>query len=311
MSQFNGEQTRHVNAFNNLEFFFGENKDVFSKNVPVQKWVERLINNNKAIVALSTTKGTGSEGATEAKDNLKETIATNAGTVCSYAADYAVETGNTDLFSLVNYSSYDVIRLRDSEVLGFINGVVTAITPLVSLPDFKDYIVTAEDLSTLSKDANDFNNNLGKNKLIINNSHVASHDIDALIKNNRNVIIRLDKLIPNFKKDAPKFVAAYYKAKRIDDTGVRHSGIRGIIVNNTGTPVEGATVTLVGKKNTKGTTTGSDGSFEIVKFLFGKAKLTIAAPGFDSITTDVTITRGKIIECDCRLQSVIVEFKTA
>ncbi len=310
MSQLNKEQTRHVNAFNNLEFFFGENKDIYAGNKPVQNWVNRLLSNNKAIVSLSTTKGTGSEGATKTKDNLKESIALNGGTVCSYAADYAVTTGNTELFALVNYSASDISGLRDALVLGFINGVVDAVTPLLSLPGFKDYPVTGDDLSALSKDANDFNNYLGKNKLIINNSHVASHTIDSYIKDNRNVIIRLDTLIPNFKKDAPKFVEGYFKAKRIDNTGIRHSGVVADIQDNRERVIDNATITLTRKETVKTATISDEGTYEIIKCTAGNWKLTIAAPGYETQTVTIKIIRGEIRKLSIILQSAVMQMQS-
>ncbi len=311
MSLLNKQQTRYLNAFNNLAFCLSENQEVWANNSPFQRWVGHLLTNNKAIVALSTTKGTSSRGATEAKNRLKASIAQHGSTICSYAADYAVATGNTELFALVNYSASDISYLRDAEVLGFINGVVEAVTPLVSLPGFKDYPVTAEDLDNIANEAGDFNKMLGKNKNIIISSRVASHQIDALIKDNRNVIIRLGKLVSIFQKDAPGFVEAFYEAKKIDTTGIHHSGVAGAVVDSAGIPVEGATVTLTGKKKTKQATTGSNGTYEMVKFQFGKAKLTIAAPGFDSISVEVTIVRGKVVEYHYRLPSSLVNLKTA
>lgn len=307
MSQLNWEQTRHVNAFNKLEFYFGENKPVYSKDSPFQKLVNRLIANNKKITPLSTTKGIGSQGATTDKEDLKSIIAKNGGTVCSYAAEYAEETNNNELYNIVNYSASQILYLRDAEVLGFIEGVVEAVTPLLSAPAFETYPVTEDDLNALSQDATDFNTSLGKNNNIKNNSSIASHNIDTIIKDNRAIIIRLDKLINNFKSEAPDFVEGYFKAKLILNTGVRHSGIVLIIKDKGNIVITNATITLTGKKSVKTATISNNGTYEIIKCAAGNCKLTIVAPGYETQTIAVKIIRGVVQDMSINMESNALE----
>lgn len=167
-------------------------------------------------------------------------------------------------------------------------------------------------LESLVSRAKTFTNDIGKAGVIDKNRGVINRTIDEVLAAIRGNVSNMNLLSNQVKKKYPKFVENYFKSAAIDYSNIHHSGIKGMITNsNNGAVVEGVTLTLQGIKKTKTAITSIDGAYEIIKFLSGKAKLTITAPGYDSQTVEVDIIRGKIIELNYSIQSQILEFKTA
>lgn len=312
MYSFNAEQTRLVNRSNDVQHFLVQNEDIYTKIAPFADQVNLLMSNNKTLKELSSAKGKNGKGSTKDKNDLKADIVKEISSICSFTSDYALRTGNNELYNAVHFNPSYIAHLRDAEVFGFVNNIVSEVTPLLTDPVFATYPVTADDLNTLSTNASTFNDNLGKAAVQNAGSRIASKNINAVLKAVQGNINRLNSLISYFADDNPDFVKGYKEATIVNHTGVRNSGIKGTITNSTtDEPIEGVSIMLVGKKTSKGTTTASDGTYEIDKFRVGKCKLTVTAPNSESKTVEVTIHRGKITELNMSLSSQVIEFKTA
>lgn len=304
----NAEQGREYTRSRELTKFVIQNDKTCSLLPPFSKVKEALLENNSRLDKYTPIKTINGHGITGEKKDLKAEVAGQVNSICTLSMSYAITTGDKDLANSVKYRTSDVTHLKDSEVLGLVNGLVSVITPLLSKPDFKDYPITEETLQQVIKDATAFDNSIGAAKIIDTNKSIAGKNIDSILKDIRGNVAQFDLLIGWFGKDHPDFVKGYRKAAAIDYTGIHHSGVRGVITNSlTGVLVEEATVILQGKKNTKSTLSGEDGDFEIIKFRAGRCKLTITAPGYESQTIPVTILRGKILGFNISLQAQIVK----
>ena len=312
MYTLNADQARQLDRFQTTENLCNKNSDKYAILKPFQKQVRLLSVNNKKINSYIPARSGNGEGATEEKRDRKADIATSVNGICSLVIPYALDIEDSELYNAVNFTTTDVIDLRDVAVLGFVTTLVGVITPLLSNPDFADYPVTVEELNALTENANTFNDSLGDNKMIDKDSSIASKNIDTLLAANRLIIAKLNKLINYFETKDPDFVESYRKAAALNNTGIHHSGIRGIIINSsTEQPIESVTIILTGKTNIKNTATDSSGAWQIIKFIPGKCSLTISAPGYQSRTIEVTIIRSKIIELNIALQSQAINMATA
>ena len=312
MSILNTKQSRQLTRSQSAENFLVKNEDKYAILKPFSKAVADLSANNKEINALVPARSQNGKSATAEKKNLKAAIATGVGDICSLVIPYAIDIEEATLFSSVNFTATHVIHMRDANLFGFVTTLVGVITPLLSRENFSGYPVTAADLDTLMIDAGNYNENLGAAKVSKVKSSIASANIDALMKANRLIIRKLNKLINFFKKKDPGFAEAYYAATALSHTGAHHSGIRGTIINTASEqPAKEVSVTLEREKSKKTTTAGSNGTYAILKCRAGTWNLIITAPGYQSQTIVVTVIRGKIIELNITLQSQILDLNTA
>ena len=304
----NAEQSREYTRSRELSKFLIQNEETCALLPPFSKVREEMLANNTSLNKYTPIKTINGKGVTKEKGTLKTEVATEVNSICKMTTSYAVTTGDKALANSVKYRTSDVIRLKDSEVLGLVNGLVSVITPLLDKPEFKDYTITQDTLKRVTDLATAFDNSIGEANIIDSNTSIAGKNIDSILKDIRGNVTQFNLLIDWFENNHPDFVTGYRTAAAIDQTGIHHSGVRGIITNSlTGELVEDATVILQGKKNTKSTLSGEDGDFEISKFRAGKCKLIISTPGYDSQTIPVTILRGKILQFSISLEAQVVK----
>jgi hypothetical protein len=71
--------------------------------------------------------------------------------------------------------------------------------------------------------------------------------------------------------------------------------VYGTVTDESGAVLPGATVTLTSDLGNRSTTTGGQGEFRFLNLDRGQYKITVAIPGFASLTRDVTVTTGENI----------------
>ncbi len=300
----NGYQGREFNRAQKLALFYDEQNKVYILYPPFAEQVSLFQSYNQQLMDFISGKGINGEGITKGKDNLKKDIATMGNTICTRVAAYASKIGDIELQTAIYHRSSQIKRLKDGDVLGFTNYLVLIVTPLLAEEQFQPYAVTKEMLDKITATAQEFTGKIGKASIEKNKSTYASKTINDLLKKIAGTVVQFNWLINFFEEKYPAFAEGYYKAAAIDNTGIHHSGIRGVVKNSaTGAPIEGATITLKIKKSTKTTDTDLEGAYEIIKVQRGKCKLTITAPGCDSQEMIITILRGKILELNFEMQA--------
>ena len=188
--------------------------------------------------------------------------------------------------------------------------ITDAVTPLLGVEAFQKYKISTDTLTALTNGAKAFSDTRGKAAVIDTDSSLANGELNNLFKSIRGSISRLHLLLTYFNKKNPSFVTGFKKSAALDYSGVRHSGVGGIVTNpNTGQPVQGATITGEGKN--KIAYTDKDGVFKLIKLKITGMKITITAPGYETRVVDVKILRGKIIELNIDLQAQVLSMETA
>ncbi len=314
MTTLNADQSRHLKCYQETANFFTKNASKYALRKPIQIQVNSLTDNNKKITDLIPSRSQDGEAATGEKRDLKGDIATAVDYICSSASVYALEIKDKTLYNAVNYTATDVVRMRDGEVNGFVITITGAITPLLSNPDFLEYDVTAEDIENLTKNAAAYNDSLGDNKIIDNNSSIASANIDALLLANSIILTKLTKLMVYFKTTDPAFYQGYQKVIIIDKSGIHHTGIRGVATNrDSQAPLKDVTIVYHGKTPDKNKTTITDskGVYELIKLIPGERTFTFTVPGYDSQTITVKLIRGAILTLNITLQAQAISIQAA
>lgn len=290
----------------NLRDFLTEKKKEYEARMPFKEVVDILLGNIALIDPLASDKGNKGVPATKSKQSIKNSLSADVNEICTNTTAYARSIGDENLLYAVRYRASDIKYAKDGDVRPIVTIIIDAITPILSEPAFMEYEITDSTLSDLGKKADNFNSSRGKAAVLDTDSSIANKDIDKIQKDIRRNVSDLNLLITWFDKKNPAFAEGFRMRTPIDNSGIRHSGVYGIIKNSNGALVDDASITLKGKKNTKTAATNDDGAWEIVKFVSGKAKLTVSAPGCETMVIPVTITRGKIIELNITLQAKVI-----
>lgn len=307
----NNEQAREYNRAQTVQTFFEPQSGIYSLSPAFSEEVSLFFGNNKKLLTYIPVKKERGDGVTKTKAELKKETAVAAGFVCSMTTAYANKIGDSELKSSVAYTESVIERMKDSNILGFVNALTSIVSPLLVKDGFsEEYSITESTLHDLTEKATAFNSNIGKARVIDTNSGIASRNINKILAAIRGNIVQFNLLIAFFKEKYPDFVEGYRKAILISDTGIHHSGIEGIIRNSsTGAPVKGVTITGEGKD--KKVITGADGVFKLIKFRSGMHTFAITAPGYESQSVTVHIIRRKLLRLDISIQTQVIEFKTA
>ena len=179
------------------------------------------------------------------KTDTKSSIANRGGLYLGLTSDYALQVKNSGLKKMVDYSEYDILKMKDSDILPFVTGLVKNVFTNALLTDsvFIKYNVTALQITSLAADAVSFNQNIGTIKEDSNSSSSANDNMNMIIDNMHLDIESMDKTIQFFTNDFPEFTNGYYKNKVLIKLGIRHEGVFGKVTKG-GIPQESAEVSM-------------------------------------------------------------------
>ncbi len=308
MSEINmldAKQERENNRDIKLEEYLIAKKKEYESYAPFNKVVGLFFGNIARIDPLIPVKGKKGVTITKQKTELQIKLAANVNEVCLAATEYALSIGDKDLQYAVRFRTSNITNAKDGNITGIVAVITDALTPLLELPAFQEYQITADRLAALTDGANAFSDTRGKAAVVNTDSSLANDNLNKVFKDIRANIASLRRLLVHFNKTAPDFVKGFHTAAAVDYTGIRHSGIEGLIINtNTGAPIEGAIITGEGKN--KIAKTDKNGYYKLSKLKVKDMKITIAAPGYQPLVMDVKIIRSRIIELNAGLQAQAV-----
>lgn len=231
MPQLNDNQTRELNRAGKLLKFCNTGAPVDIKSIwigylPFKGQVDALTGFVGSIIPLTGQKELSSIGTTEGKKELKEDFASAADLLFSVTRGYARITNNDTLFAKVAMSESDILKLKDTEILGFANGMRTNIFTDGLLADagFTPYGIILAMVTDAIGVATNFNATIGAAKATIIISNEANDQINGIVVKMRIAVSNMLDLSAFFKNTNPQFIADLAKAARRDDIGVHHTG---------------------------------------------------------------------------------------
>lgn len=290
-------QKRYIKRIIDLKLLFAQNNDLVKSYQPLDTEVAAMLVSLGLVESELPEKDTHGKGDTTAKDTLKAAVAAESSIICGLAKSYAVATGNTTLAQVMGCSYSTVLKMKDTDLLGWVTKQYDLLKPLVGDKDFDEYGITTDMLEKLLSDANTFNSSIGKGTVKDKNSNVANKNINAAIKALNKNVKQFDLLIMHFAVSNPNFVKQYFAIKKLNDAGVKHSGITGQLkAASTGQPVQDALVRLA--NTTKETNCSLRGVYEITKVRPGEYKLEVVMNDLVVKSLVIDIQRGKILDMD-------------
>lgn len=305
INMLNAEQERENNRAVKLKEYLLQKKSQYSFYTPFNAEVQSLLGNIEKVNPLTPVKGKRGVVVTKQKKEIKAALAINVNQVCTSATAYAASISDKDLRYAVRFRTRDITNAKDGNITAIVTTITDALSPLLQVPEFKEYEITAGKLSALTTGAKAFSDTLGVASVINIRSSIANSNLNDVFTAIRGNIARLRLLLPYFYKSNPQFAQGFLLSAAVDQSGIRHSGIEGVIKScHTGAPVQGVVIIGEGKKKT--TKTDKDGIYKLPKLKVTNMKIMVTAPGYESQVIDIKIVRGKMIELNITLQTQVI-----
>lgn len=298
----NQQQSREYNRTKKLQKYLSETTTVYENYEPFAEEALDFNKNSKSFEDLVPDKNHTGTGITTDKTGLKHTVSDALERVCKKSYSYALKYNNPQLAALVNTTADKIFKIKDAALLGFVNTIIEAITPLLADANFIKYGITADQLNAIAANANSFNSLIGAASVTDSENTVANTAINKVIEQIHENIKHFDLLVDEFAESNPGFVQGYHLNSTIDNTGMRHSGIEGYVRNKNGEAIVGAKVKLQGTLKTA--TTDLKGYYHIERTDPQDYMVECSAEGYTTQTKLHHISRGKTDEMDWELAAV-------
>ena len=293
------KQSQEYNRAAKLSIFFEHEKVTIDTYEPMREEVDEFEVNFGEMKTAAGDKEGDSKGITKSKEELKQDTADKTAEICSKTKAFALKQKNVELAAAMSLRADEIVRLKDADVKSVVEHVVKTVTPLLGDATFKKYAVVKEDLDEAAKLADSFTELIGKASEDDSHNTVANTDINDAIKKLLGNYEQFDLLMDHFEKTHPEFVEGYDINSRLDNTGVRHSGIEGTMKVKGGEPLEGVKIRLLDSDYE----TESDmvGLYRLVKVKVGTYRVEVSCDEYMTVEKIITIKRGKVVEMNWEL----------
>lgn len=291
------KQSDEKARFAKLGIFLIDEVLIYKSLLPFKNEADDFETNYLKFDDLAEGKIIDTSGETEEKTANKLSIAESCALYCGTTRAFAKKIGNLDLAAQMWYSKSDILDMKDTEVLGFVNNLVKTITPLLADIVFKTYGITALQLSDLGTLATTFNGEIGHAGMVIHGATVSNRNLNDVIKLLQGNIEMMSLLLPNFQKLQPDFVAGFNLNSKTIDLGVHHGGVMGkITLETTGAALSDIKVEIVG--TLKNDISDVLGEYAIIKVSPCTAIVQASGDGVVMQQKVHTFHRGKIEQLD-------------
>ena len=295
------KQAQEYNRAARVSTFFKHDteKEIVDTYEPLKEEVAEFEENFGEVQTAAGDKEGDSKFITETKEELKQEAADLTAEICSKTKAFALKQKKTELAGAMSLRSDEIVRLKDGDVKPKVEKVVDLVKPLLTDVAFRKYAVTQGDLDKALEKAILFAGMIGKADEEESHSTVANTDINDAIKKLGGNYEQFDLLMDHFEKSHPEFVEGYEINSRLDNTGVRHSGIEGRATAKDGEPLEGVKFRLLGTDYE--TVSDLEGLYRLVKVKVGTYRLQVSCEGYVTVEKIITIKRGKVVEMNWEL----------
>ena len=175
-----------------------------------------------------------SGAGTLTKGDQKRSIAKHLGSVLKTTKDYAIQSKNVGMKTLVNFSESKINKMGDSDILPFVLNLKEKVftTALFANVDFITYKVTSIEFGGIVTAAETYNDTRGEVIEDENSSSTSNDNMESIIDLIHLDFESMDNTITRLADEYPEFASGYYKNKTLEYTGVRHEGIQGVAKKN-------------------------------------------------------------------------------
>ncbi len=291
------EQEQEYNRSVKLSTYFAEHPLKVNAFVPLKNRVIKLDLHLNELTTIAQGKLPTTGGITQSKANLKKAVGIYYEQVCGVARAYCLDTDRLELADNLNFTEAKIIALLDGDVkttVGLINGLIT--DNLIPQVDFADYGITPAILTAGADKAQAFADAIGKAGTIDAGKSAAGTAVIAKIHELQEDSDLLELLMRNFITSDVDFYNGFLAANVVDDIGVHHSGIEGLVETVDGTPIKGAVLLCVELDKKK--VSDIVGHYEIKKMRGGTYTFNLTHPSYQPKSEVIKIKQGKTLSKD-------------
>lgn len=242
------------------------------------------------------------KGLTRDKSSLRDLMVYDEDLLISAIKTYANETGNQELYELVNFSPSELRRMKENRFVAASTNVNTVLT--THAVPLQAYGITDEMRTKFAADITAFQNIMSRTRTMISGSSVFTKNLQMAVKKMMTHLKQiLDNNIRQYKTSHPDFVQAYFNSRIIVDYGNTHTGIHGRITDSkTDQKLKGVIVRVLELEDTW-TATDRNGMYRFKSLPAGTYTLTFRAEGYIPMEIpDVKLEQGKYIVKDFTIE---------
>ena len=289
--------SNELNRASKLKIFLLAKVSIFLGFLPFNKAYTSFLANLATFEAEANKKESKSKGVTLTKAQLKKRIATKLGLILSKTQEYANDIGDINLSEKVNYTVSNIARLKDADVLPFVTSISTNVytAALFANATFITYNITAAQVAAVLADATTFNNKIGEVNVVDSSASTANKNINLAIDAIHKNIDSMNNLIDEFAITNPDFVDGYHQNAALDNLGIRHQGVEGII-HFENQLKEGVIVKLIGTD--KSARTDREGHYSIIQVKIGDYTVQANLNEDNTQSKPITVQRKQIQTVD-------------
>ena len=276
------------------------NKTIYSTFKPMKRGYLSFLDHLGQFDIEAKNKLKSSDGIVT-KDDLKSSIAKRLGMDLKLTKDYAIQSKNSGMKVLVNFSEKAIYKMNDADILPFVNNLKAKVftDALFINTDFVDYEVTSIEFAGIVTDAITFNGMTGEVKEDSNSSSTSNDKLDAIIDLMHLDFESMDNTIDKLSENYPDFVAGYHKNKVLTVLGVHHEGATGVVRMN-GVIQPGAGIKVVdGKKKA----VADSGAIYKIYLTIGLHILEASNATGHKQRKTIEVSHRKMLDCDFDLEA--------
>jgi hypothetical protein len=259
---------------------------LIAKIVLIQQTEVKQKRNTKGITGGKKTK----------QDELIEKVIEGASALQSFASD----SGNEDLYELVNYGQGELENLPDSVLKDRAQLVLDTANTYAA--DILGEGFDATDITQLQTLITEYEVAIPAPRTAISNKKTATSTLKTLFSETMELLeTNLDKKMIQFKQSHPEFFSDYENNREILDLGTHHTRLGGIVTDSEGNPLAGVLVRA--EEADLEEVTNAEGEYLFKPFIPGDFTITVEKGGFVTKTfTEVHVSPGQHLELDVELE---------
>ena len=292
-------QTRNYSRYQKLHLYLTANSSVYSSYLPFNREAQSFITHFNLFKSFIPQSDANNISIVNNQNELKNKIALQVANICDMAIAYADQYNDEKLAAAVNFSKYDVLRFKDSDIYALVSSIINVLQPMLTDEQFLEYDINEEMLESVMTNAITFADHLEINSRINTGSSIASQTINELIQRLDRNIQQFDRLINKFASTHPEFVAGYHMNTSLENPIAYFTGIDGTLISEADDKLIPSSLLAIASK--KGTLADAKGNFAIINICGCECEITVGASGLTSKKTVVRIPNGKTAEVNIAL----------
>ncbi len=281
-------------------FVIPKNKAILDAYVPAKNECSEYAINLALLKTLIPKKDYDAiTGIISSNTDLKVVIAESVQEIAHTTIAYCTKENKTGLAASFHISSWDVIKLKQEDVLPLVVRISKALTPLLTDVKFMEYEITAPILASLMSNAVAYDDSIGSTGTSSNEASAANVNIDILTKTMLGQIHQLQLLNARNKNTQPEFYNALISNTKTQYPATRSTGIQGYVLNKFGKGIPNLRVNIV--DTNLFAITDKDGFYSFLKLTIGTYSLQTSNEGGDSDLHEVVVLYRHITTQDFSL----------